>query len=508
MRRTAIAIAAALAGAGGGAASTWAATPLSVRDSWRIGNAGTSFCSAQSLTDRQGARPACSTPAIRSPAATPRFRSASSTSSMISPGPRPASPPTATTAPICAAAQRGSVPGLGAGRRDRLQAQGRRRRLSRLCSCARAGSVTLPRASPATTARSSSAFSSLVADQPVKGEISIATTGVGDPAAFARVQAGTLRPDKALEEAYRRNNAGSYAEAAEFFAAASSGSAMRRSAAPKRWSTRRCKSPTSAASPKPNSLFSRAAEAVGIGPDRRAPAAQLSRHPRPQPGRPQGRAGRARQAAAQRRARQRADGTGKLEIDSGMAKRLNADSKLGQQLGSQSDELLPAEKAEILDGQALQLRGTSLRLTGDRAGAREALRRADARAAARCAAARSRRSCGCARRSSAISAPLPRNPATTPRPTGSTARRSHLLRSQLSRLRGAAELEGAARRLSRAQRPAGDRGSDVQRHRPFAARHQQPAAELRQCASALCRPAAEEGRRSQGRRPRFSPRPS
>src|SRR5207237_6124366 len=33
-----------------GAASSWAATPLSVRDSWRIGNAGTSFCSAQSLT--------------------------------------------------------------------------------------------------------------------------------------------------------------------------------------------------------------------------------------------------------------------------------------------------------------------------------------------------------------------------------------------------------------------------------------------------------------------------
>ena len=36
-------------------------------------------------------------------------------------------------------------------------------------------------------------------------------------------------PDKALEEAYRRNNAGSYAEAAEFFAAASSGSATPRS---------------------------------------------------------------------------------------------------------------------------------------------------------------------------------------------------------------------------------------------------------------------------------------
>ena len=49
MSRTAIAIAAALTGLAG-AASSWAATPLSVRDSWRIGNAGTSFCSAQSLT--------------------------------------------------------------------------------------------------------------------------------------------------------------------------------------------------------------------------------------------------------------------------------------------------------------------------------------------------------------------------------------------------------------------------------------------------------------------------
>ena len=63
---------------------------------------------------------------------------------------------------------------------------------------------------------------SLVADQPVKGEISIATTGAGDPAAFARVQAGTLDPSRALAEAYRRNNSGNYAEAAEFFAAVSS----------------------------------------------------------------------------------------------------------------------------------------------------------------------------------------------------------------------------------------------------------------------------------------------
>ena len=43
----------------------------------------------------------------------------------------------------------------------------------------------------------------LVADEPVDGEVSIATTEAGDPAAFARVQAGTLDPQRALEEAYR-----------------------------------------------------------------------------------------------------------------------------------------------------------------------------------------------------------------------------------------------------------------------------------------------------------------
>src|SRR3954452_10834625 len=49
MGRTALSIAAAVTLAAG-TASSWAATPLSVRDSWRIGSSGTSFCSAQSLT--------------------------------------------------------------------------------------------------------------------------------------------------------------------------------------------------------------------------------------------------------------------------------------------------------------------------------------------------------------------------------------------------------------------------------------------------------------------------
>lgn len=59
----------------------------------------------------------------------------------------------------------------------------------------------------------------LVADRIVKGEVQVATTSAGDPAAFARVQAGALDSESALAEAYARNNDGSYAEAAEFFEA-------------------------------------------------------------------------------------------------------------------------------------------------------------------------------------------------------------------------------------------------------------------------------------------------
>jgi CHAT domain-containing protein/tetratricopeptide (TPR) repeat protein len=57
----------------------------------------------------------------------------------------------------------------------------------------------------------------VVADRIVPGKVTVATTSVDDPVAFARVQAGTLDADQALAEGYRRNNSGDYAEAAEFF---------------------------------------------------------------------------------------------------------------------------------------------------------------------------------------------------------------------------------------------------------------------------------------------------
>ena len=219
---------------------------------------------------------------------------------------------------------------------------------------------------------------SLVADAPVKGEISIATTGAGDPASFARVQAGTLDPAQALAEAYRRNNSGSYAEAAEFFAAVS-----KSDDAP----LGRAEALANEALQKSNlgryaeadSLFAKASEQVGTD----AIVARRLRNYRAIHDLNQGNAKDALEeldkplpTAVQEKAD---DGKGLAQHRSPSSPSASIrNPKIGKQLGAQSDELLPAEKAEILDGQALQLRGTSLRLTGDMAGASKALREADA----------------------------------------------------------------------------------------------------------------------------------
>ena len=51
---------------------------------------------------------------------------------------------------------------------------------------------------------------SLAADRVIDAPLTVATTGVGDAAAFARAQAGNLDPDRARVEGYRRNHGGSF----------------------------------------------------------------------------------------------------------------------------------------------------------------------------------------------------------------------------------------------------------------------------------------------------------
>jgi CHAT domain-containing protein len=376
MRKTAIAIAAAISCL---AAATPASTaPLSVRDSFRIGSSGTIFCSAQSLaTDAvlkgmfdAGYAVTCRDAALPVGKIYKLHASADA----------PARLAGARTARACSAPSSASVPGLG--RVEVLDCRVADADVGYRVYQYRKGKLLyVAEGLAGYDSALQLGLRSLVADQPVSGELSIATTGAGDPAAFARVQAGTLDPSKALAEAYRRNNSGSYAEAAEFFAAVA-GTGDAPLSRPEALANEALQKSNLGRYAEADALFARAAEQVGSDPlvgrrlrnyramhllnegDGKGALAELGK-PLPT-------------SAFD------GDGSAKasFEIDAVAARRLNADSRLGQQLGAQSDELLPAEKAQILDAQALQLRGSALRLTGDLAGATDALRRADSKVAA------------------------------------------------------------------------------------------------------------------------------
>ena len=196
------------------------AAPLSVRDSFRIGNAGTVFCSAQTLatdkaftgmfdsgysvTCRDAALPVGKLYKLREAAgAAPRLAAVRSESV------------------ACSAPHKGRVAGLGPV--DIIDCRLKDSNVNyRAYQLAKGNTLYAAEGLTGYDSALQLGLRSLVADAPVKGEVSIATTGLGDPSAFARVQAGTLDPGRALAEAYRRNNAGSYAEAAEFFAAITS----------------------------------------------------------------------------------------------------------------------------------------------------------------------------------------------------------------------------------------------------------------------------------------------
>ena len=374
MVRTVIAISAALSFLG--LAAPAHAAPLSIRDSFRIGSSGTIFCSAQtvandpalksmfdigySVTCRDASLPVGKLYKLRDATGAPA-RLASSRAGNAT----------------CSAVKPGNVAGLGTV--DVIDCKLKDADVAYRAYEVRKGKLLY--AAEGLTGYDSAlqlGLRSLVADQQVKGELSIATTGAGDPAAFARVQAGTLDPSRALAEAYRRNNAGSYADAAEFFAAVgNAGDAP----------LNRAEALANEALQKSNlgryaeadSLFAKAAEQLGSDPivSRRLrnyramhllnqgdPKGAMEELDKPLP-----------KAVSDNEAAPKSG----LEIDSVTARALNSDSKLGQQLGAESDELLPAEKAQILDAQALQLRGTALRLAGNLNGASDALRSADSK---------------------------------------------------------------------------------------------------------------------------------
>lgn len=215
----------------------------------------------------------------------------------------------------------------------------------------------------------------LVADRIVTGPITIATSGAGDPVSFARAQAGSIDPSLALAEAYRRNNAGSYAEASEFFDTllqrTSGANAMGvRSVRDEYLLNRALQQSDLGNYDAADALFAEAGSGAGGG-------ALLAR--------------RQRNYAALDRIN-RGDWTGALAtldrpladqdggatggIDATTADALNADAPLAAQLGGgPGAALTPAERAQVMDAQADVLRGGVLRRAGRHGEAAAALDR-------------------------------------------------------------------------------------------------------------------------------------
>ena len=201
----------------------------------------------------------------------------------------------------------------------------------------------------------------LVADRPVEGEVSVATTGAGDPAAFARAQAGTLDPRRALNEAYRRNNAGAYAESGEFFATLIS--VEERATRAEALANQALQTSNLGRYPEAEALFARATGFGGADPVlRRRLRNYLALHLLNQ-GELDGALGELDRPLDVNVAALNPEAPA---IDSELAERLNSEAPGRATLDRATAVLTPAEKIQILEGQRMQLRGTILRLKGQR----------------------------------------------------------------------------------------------------------------------------------------------
>lgn len=218
---------------------------------------------------------------------------------------------------------------------------------------------------------------SLVTDQPVAGEVDVALTGAGDPAAFARVQAGTLDRARALAEAYRRNNSGAYAESAEFFSAVTQGE-LGRAAQVEALTNEALQKSNLGHYAEADELLDRAGAMLGNDPI----VARQLRNYRAMHLLNQGKA----EAALAELDKPLPDMASipmspirQLRIDKSIAAQLNADSAATEQIGDGEAALQLEEKVQILDAQVDLLRGPAHRLLGDLAKASDYLTAADQR---------------------------------------------------------------------------------------------------------------------------------
>ena len=223
------------------------------------------------------------------------------------------------------------------------------------------------------------ALASVVNDKPQQGTITVATTEVSDAAAFARTQAGAYDPSAARTEAYARNNGGRFAKSAEFFenltdregndaasrAEALANQGLQQSNMSNFAAAERLLSAGDRASPKGNGVIQRLLR------NYRA-INQLNQHDA---------AGALEQLKVEV-----ADVIDEQDQDSlrgglitlPLADEINKDASTTQVTGL-GNELRPAERATVLDAQALQLAGIAARMQGRLADATDLLGKARAK---------------------------------------------------------------------------------------------------------------------------------
>ena len=337
-------------------------TPLSTRDSFRLGDAGV-LCTAQIkptdkrliglfdraylLTCRDAAAPVGSALALRA---------------KIDPGTLPSALPTGTLA--CAAAtevrieQVGAVKGIkcrdAAAKLDYLRYAATRGRNHYIVE-------GLAGYDPALRL----ALASLMLDRAQAGVVQVATTEVSDPAAFARTQAGSLDAAGARVEAYARGNGSRFAESAEFFENLAGrekegGAALAEALANQGLQQSNLGNFGAAAR-----LLARADTAAPIGDgvsqrlarnyhainhlNQRNPAAAMTALDKPV------------SPVADDEA---SDGIRSGTITMPLAVMINRESSSVQELAQLGANLTASERAAILDGQASELRGIALRQQG------------------------------------------------------------------------------------------------------------------------------------------------
>lgn len=230
------------------------------------------------------------------------------------------------------------------------------------------------------------ALRSIYADRLLDEPIEVATTTVSDTEAYARIQALTLDPATALAEGYRRNNSGDYAEAAAYFETldqrqASTGdvpidrveflvnAGLQRSNLGQFVEADRIFAQADAL-PAGSGVVERLRrnyEAIHLlNQERYADALERLGTP-------------LRQVSASGADSLRAS----LELTPSVSRRINASDVTANAMGLVDDlRLTDDERATILDAQSLQLRGTALRLLGQKTEARLALEQAQRRALA------------------------------------------------------------------------------------------------------------------------------